>query len=148
MFDFSSRSYLIWFRLFSCPLKIWSAFFRDTFSSLDDESIMILCCLSWYVSLNCWSSSSYCLLILSHCYWNIFSLLAKESTKSFCCLSIKIFCCLLWYISLNWWSYSSSCLLIWYHCYWNSFSLMTKESINGFFSDFWLYGGSMASCFE
>ena len=91
MFGFSFRSYLICFRLSSCLLKTWSAVSRDTFTSLADESIMIFCCFSWYVYIKFWSSYSSCLLLWSHCYWNIFSLLDKWSIKSFFCLSNKYF---------------------------------------------------------
>ena len=44
---------------------------------------MILCCLSWYISLDYWIFPSCCLLLWSHCSWNTFILLAKESIKSF-----------------------------------------------------------------
>ena len=76
---------------------------------------MILCCLLWYISLNCWSYFSSCLLLWSYCSSNIFSLLAKEQIKSFCCLSINILCCLKGYVSLNFCSSSSYCLLLWHH---------------------------------
>ena len=90
MFDFSFRSSLICFRLSYCLLIIWSALSRDTFNLLADESIMILCCLLWYVSNNCLSSSSYCLLLLSHCSWNNFRFLDKEPINSFFYFSINI----------------------------------------------------------
>ena len=68
MLDFNFRSSLICCRLSSCLLKICSAVSHDTCSSLADESIIILCCLSWYVSLNCCSYYYSCLLLWSHCY--------------------------------------------------------------------------------
>ena len=76
---------------FFLSLKSLSSVSRDTFSLLADESIMILCCLSWYVSLNCWIYSSCCLLLLSHFSWNTFSSLDKESITIFWCLSNQYF---------------------------------------------------------
>ena len=158
-FDFSLKVFWreqVWFfiqvishhiQTFSCFLRSSSSVSHKFFSSLADESIMILCCLSWYVSLNCWSYYFSLLLLWSHCYWKIFTLLDKEPIKSFGCLSINILCCLSWYVSLNYCISSPSCLLLWSHCFWNSFSSMAKESINSFSSDLWLYGGSMASHF-
>ena len=127
MLDFSFRYSFICYRMSSCTLKSWSYVSSDTFSSLDDESIIILCCLSWYVSLKCWIYYSSCLIILYHCSWNIFSFLAKESINIVCCLQINILCYFLWYFSLKLCIYYSSCLILWYHCYWNSFSSMAKE---------------------
>ena len=83
MFDLSFRSSPICFIISSCILKILSAVYRDTLSVLDNESIMILCCLLWYVYLNCWISSYSSLLIWYHYSWNIFSFLDKESIKNF-----------------------------------------------------------------
>ena len=77
MFYFYFRYSRICCRLSSCLLKSWSAVSRETFSSLADKSIIILCFLSWYVSHRCLSSSSCCWLIWFHYYWNTFRLLAK-----------------------------------------------------------------------
>ena len=145
IFDSSFRSSLICFRISSCLLKSQSAVSNDTFSLLADESILVFCCLSWYVSFNCLIYSYYYLLIWYHCSWNTFSLLAKESINSCCCLSIKILCCLSWYVYLNRCSSHYSCLLLWSHCSWNSFILMAGEWTKSFCSYIWLYGVSMAS---
>ena len=91
---FYFRPSLSWFRLSSYGFKIWSVVSRDTFGLLADKSITILCCLSWYVYINCWSSS--CLLLWYHCSWKTFSSLAKELFKICCCLSFNILWCLSW----------------------------------------------------
>ena len=95
IFYLSFMSSIICCRLSSCILKCRSAVSHDTFSSLADKSIMILCFLSWYVSLNCWRSYSFCLCLWSHSSWKNFSVLAKESIKRFlvCQSRFCVFCC-------------------------------------------------------
>ena len=148
MLDFSFGSSHIWFRLSSCILKGWFSVSCDTCISLADESIIILCCLSWHVYLNCCSSSYFCLIIWSDCSWKGSVFWIRNQSRVFVCLSINILCCLSWYVSLKCCGSYSSCLLLWYHFSWNSFISMAKESIKSFCSYLWLYGGSMDSCFE
>ena len=54
MFDFLIRSYIICVRLSSCLSNFLSAVSHENVSSLDDGSIIILFCFSWYVSLKFW----------------------------------------------------------------------------------------------
>ena len=115
MFDFSCGSSLICFRISYCVLKIWSDVSHDTYCLLDDESIMILCCLSRYVFLKCCSYFSYCLLLWYHCSWNIFCLLDKESIKSLFLFFNQYFLLFVVIFSLKCRSYSSCCLLLWSH---------------------------------
>ena len=78
---------------FFLSFKNWSAVSRDTFISLDDESINVFCCLLWCVSLNWFSYSYSYLLILSHCSWK----------TSVCCLSSQsIFCQIFYHVEYPW----------------------------------------------
>ena len=85
--EHTSADNMFVFRISSCNLKNWWAVSRDTFSLLAYKSSNILCFLSWYVSLNCCSSSSYCLLIWQHWSWNTSSSIAKVSINIFFHLS-------------------------------------------------------------
>ena len=94
---------------YSCLLLLshWS---WNIFSLLAKESIRILCCLLWYVSLNCCSSSSSCLLLWFRFSWKSFISMDKESINIFCSYlwlyGGSMASCFEYYLSKASWSFS------------------------------------------